>query len=55
MKFFGAKIQPSILLLTVSGVLLLVSLQFLAQGVLALWLTAKAIFAAGVMLFLFDR
>ena len=55
MKLFGTKIDLSIFLLVASGILLLVGLYFLPQGNLSVWLTAKAVYAVGAVLFLFNK
>jgi len=55
MKLFGTKINLSIFILVASGILLFIGLSFLPQGNSSVWLTAKAIYAVGVILFLFDK
>jgi len=55
MKLLGVRINFGVLILATSGILLLLSLQFLSDGNFTLWFTAKGLFGVGVILFLLDR
>ena len=54
-KLFGVNIGIGTKLLFLSGVFLLLGAFLLTKGDMSVWFAAKAIYALGLALFLFDK
>jgi len=48
-------VKPSIIILSLSGILLLISLTHISADNLNLWIVAKILYALGAILFIFDK